>query len=64
MLTFRISTSASGDVFIEAGKWIRRCVDPVRDLAKSYWKGLSISTHDAAHREGHEFVLEAHLARL
>src|SRR5882762_11123052 len=37
---------------MEVGRWVRRCVDPVRDLSQSYWTGRKVATYRTALREG------------
>src|SRR5882762_1215153 len=37
---------------MEVGRWVRRCIDPVRDLSQSYWTGRKVATYQAAVREG------------
>src|SRR5882762_6097741 len=37
---------------MEVGRWVRRCVDPVRDLSQSYWTGQNVATYQTALREG------------
>ena len=38
--------------YMEVGRWVRRCVDPVRDLSQSYWTGQKVTTYQTALREG------------
>jgi hypothetical protein len=50
--------------YAKAGKWIRRCIDPTRDLSLSFWNGLNIDSKAAADKEGRQYLLDDKLSQM